>query len=87
MFSFNKFTSQLFELCRWKEIRHDNMVTWLAFWNDPINPKEFKYVFLAASSSLKGQSDKEIYEKARLLKVLLIKSYLFQLMSFYCVKK
>ncbi|ONK79065.1 uncharacterized protein A4U43_C01F2540 [Asparagus officinalis] len=53
---------------RWKEIRHDNTVTWLAFWNDPINPKEFKYVFLAASSSLKGQSDKEKYEKARLLK-------------------
>ncbi|KAM0942529.1 putative DNA topoisomerase [Dioscorea sansibarensis] len=53
---------------RWKEIKHDNTVTWLAFWNDPINPKEFKYVFLAASSSLKGQSDKEKYEKARLLK-------------------
>lgn len=55
---------------RWKEIRHDNTVTWLAFWNDPINPKEFKYVFLAASSSLKGQSDKEKYEKSRKLKVL-----------------
>ncbi|XP_043688381.1 DNA topoisomerase 1 alpha-like isoform X1 [Telopea speciosissima] len=53
---------------RWKEVKHDNTVTWLAFWNDPINPREFKYVFLAASSSLKGQSDKEKYEKARLLK-------------------
>ncbi|KMZ57043.1 DNA topoisomerase 1 [Zostera marina] len=53
---------------RWKEIKHDNTVTWLAFWNDPINIKEFKYVFLAASSSLKGQSDKEKYEKARMLK-------------------
>ncbi|KAL6011691.1 DNA topoisomerase 1 beta [Asimina triloba] len=53
---------------RWKEIKHDNTVTWLAFWNDPINSKESKYVFLAASSSLKGQSDKEKYEKARLLK-------------------
>ncbi|KAJ8754999.1 hypothetical protein K2173_015511 [Erythroxylum novogranatense] len=52
----------------WKEIKHDNTVTWLAFWNDPINPKEFKYVFLAPSSSLKGQSDKEKYEKARKLK-------------------
>ncbi|KAL8214718.1 hypothetical protein R6Q57_004167 [Mikania cordata] len=52
----------------WKEIRHDNTVTWLAYWNDPINTKEFKYVFLAASSSLKGQSDKEKYEKARMLK-------------------
>ncbi|KAJ8429345.1 hypothetical protein Cgig2_008792 [Carnegiea gigantea] len=53
---------------RWKEVRHDNTVTWLAYWNDPINPKEFKYVFLAASSTLKGQSDKEKYEKARKLK-------------------
>ncbi|XP_010913963.1 DNA topoisomerase 1 beta isoform X1 [Elaeis guineensis] len=53
---------------RWKEVKHENTVTWLAFWNDPINPKEFKYVFLAASSTLKGQSDKEKYEKARLLK-------------------
>ncbi|KAJ0101092.1 hypothetical protein Patl1_04083 [Pistacia atlantica] len=53
---------------RWKEVKHDNTVTWLAFWNDPINPKEFKYVFLAASSALKGQSDKEKYEKARKLK-------------------
>ncbi|KAK7263964.1 hypothetical protein RJT34_31564 [Clitoria ternatea] len=53
---------------RWKEIRHDNTVTWLAYWSDPINPKLFKYVFLAASSSLKGQSDKEKYEKARTLK-------------------
>ncbi|KAL3644309.1 hypothetical protein CASFOL_012241 [Castilleja foliolosa] len=52
----------------WKEIRHDNTVTWLAYWNDPINPKEFKYVFLSASSTLKGQSDKEKYEKARRLK-------------------
>ncbi|KAJ7532872.1 hypothetical protein O6H91_13G023500 [Diphasiastrum complanatum] len=53
---------------RWKEIRHDNTVTWLAYWNDPINSKEFKYVFLAPSSSLKGQSDKEKYEKSRKLK-------------------
>ncbi|KAK8488000.1 hypothetical protein V6N12_002057 [Hibiscus sabdariffa] len=52
----------------WKDIKHDNTVTWLAFWNDPINPKELKYVFLTASSSLKGQSDKEKYEKARMLK-------------------
>ncbi|XP_037474752.1 DNA topoisomerase 1 beta-like [Triticum dicoccoides] len=52
----------------WKEVKHDNTVTWLAFWNDLINQKDFKYVFLAASSSLKGQSDKEKYEKARKLK-------------------
>ncbi|KAL6857037.1 hypothetical protein ACP4OV_018419 [Aristida adscensionis] len=52
----------------WKEVKHDNTVTWLAFWNDPISQKDFKYVFLAASSSLKGQSDKEKYEKSRTLK-------------------
>ncbi|XP_047070335.1 DNA topoisomerase 1 beta-like [Lolium rigidum] len=52
----------------WKEVKHDNTVTWLAFWNDPISPKDYKYVFLAASSSLKGKSDKEKYEKARKLK-------------------
>ncbi|KAL1209646.1 DNA topoisomerase 1 alpha [Cardamine amara subsp. amara] len=50
---------------RWKEVKHDNTVTWLAFWVDPINTREFKYVFLAASSALKGLSDKEKYEKAR----------------------
>ncbi|KAM0866765.1 hypothetical protein ACQ4PT_042433 [Festuca glaucescens] len=52
----------------WKEVKHDNTVTWLAFWNDPISPKDYKYVFLAASSSLKGQSDKEKYARARKLK-------------------
>ena len=54
---------------RWGEIRHDPTVTWLAFWHDPISPKDFKYVFLAPSSSWKGQSDMEKYEKARKLKV------------------
>nr|BAK32961.1 topoisomerase I [Ophiorrhiza ridleyana] len=53
---------------RWKEVRNDNTVTWLAYWNDPVNIKECKYVFLAASSTLKGQSVKEKYEKARVLK-------------------
>ncbi|XP_076900366.1 DNA topoisomerase 1 beta-like [Bidens hawaiensis] len=52
----------------WKEVRHDNTVTWLAYWYDPINGKDFKYVFLAASSALKGQSDIKKYEKARSLK-------------------
>ncbi|KAG2250098.1 hypothetical protein Bca52824_089726 [Brassica carinata] len=53
---------------RWKEIRHDNTVSWLAMWNDPINPKDCKYVFLSPSSSQKGHSDKKKYEKARKLK-------------------
>ncbi|GKB22217.1 DNA topoisomerase 1 alpha-like protein [Tanacetum coccineum] len=28
----------------WKEVRHDNTVTWLAYWNDPINGKDFKVI-------------------------------------------
>jgi len=52
----------------WKEIRHDNTVTWLAFWKDPISPKDFKYVMMAATSSWKSESDLQKYEKARKLK-------------------
>jgi DNA topoisomerase I len=52
----------------WKEVRHDNTVTWLAFWKDPINTKEYKYVFLAATSAWKSESDLQKYEKARKLK-------------------
>eukprot|EP00899_Mesostigma_viride_P007670 jgi/Mesvir1/16904/Mv15773-RA.2 len=52
---------------KWKEVRRDNTVTWLAFWKDPINGRELKYVWLAASSSIKGQSDREKYDKARVL--------------------
>ncbi|WJX36060.1 DNA topoisomerase 1 beta [Trifolium repens] len=52
----------------WAEITHDDTVTWLAKWRDPIKPNKFKNVSLAASSSWKGQSDKEKYEKARMLK-------------------
>lgn len=53
---------------RWKEVRHDHTVTWLAFWKDPINTKEYKYVFLAANSAWKSESDLQKYEKARKLK-------------------
>lgn len=52
----------------WKEIRHDPTVTWLAYWKDPINTKEYKYVFLAATSTWKSESDLQKYEKARKLK-------------------
>ncbi|KZS98676.1 hypothetical protein SISNIDRAFT_472490 [Sistotremastrum niveocremeum HHB9708] len=51
----------------WKKVVHDNTVTWLANWKENINGN-FKYVFLAASSSLKGQSDMNKFEKARELK-------------------
>ena len=25
----------------WKEVRHDRTVTWLAYWKDPVNEKEY----------------------------------------------
>jgi DNA topoisomerase-1 len=53
---------------QWKAIKHDKTVTWLAYWKDPINSKEYKYVFLAATSTWKSESDLLKYEKARKLK-------------------
>lgn len=53
----------------WAEVRHDDTVTWLAYWKDPINTKSYKYVFLAATSEWKAESDQAKYEKARKLKV------------------
>lgn len=52
----------------WKQLIHDNTVTWLANWVENVN-QNHKYVFLAAGSSLKGQSDMSKFEKARELKV------------------
>jgi DNA topoisomerase-1 len=50
----------------WKRVVHDPSVTWLAYYKDSILGGT-KYVFLAASSSFKGQSDLVKYEKARKL--------------------
>ncbi|KAF7321369.1 DNA topoisomerase I [Mycena kentingensis (nom. inval.)] len=52
---------------KWKTVQHDNTVTWLATWTENVNGNH-KYVFLAAGSSLKGQSDMQKFEKARELK-------------------
>ncbi|KAH9929608.1 uncharacterized protein BXZ73DRAFT_90445 [Epithele typhae] len=49
---------------KWKEVVHDNTVTWLANWIENVNGN-YKYVFLAAGSSIKGQSDWSKFEKAR----------------------
>ncbi|TFK44734.1 hypothetical protein BDQ12DRAFT_673477 [Crucibulum laeve] len=49
---------------KWKAVTHDNTVTWLANWTENVNGNH-KYVFLAAGSSLKGQSDMQKFEKAR----------------------
>ncbi|KAF8444645.1 hypothetical protein L210DRAFT_3530423 [Boletus edulis BED1] len=51
----------------WKGVVHDQTVTWLANWVENVNGN-YKYVFLAAGSSLKGQSDMSKFEKARELK-------------------
>ncbi|CCL98687.1 uncharacterized protein FIBRA_00690 [Fibroporia radiculosa] len=52
---------------KWKDVMHDNTVTWLATWTENVNGNH-KYVFLAAGSSIKGQSDMQKFEKARELK-------------------
>lgn len=53
---------------KWGKVQHDQNVTWLATWKENIN-NNIKYVFLAAGSSWKGQSDLKKFEKARKLKV------------------
>ena len=52
---------------KWKEVKHDHEGTWLAMWQENINGN-YKYVMLAASSDVKGQSDFKKFEKARELK-------------------
>lgn len=52
---------------KWKEVRHDNMVTWLCSWNENVLFSN-KYIMLNPSSKLKGQKDWEKFEKARKLK-------------------
>lgn len=52
---------------QWKAVQHDNKATWLAMWQENINGA-YKYVMLAANSSIKGQSDFKKFEKARELK-------------------
>ncbi|XP_054715784.1 DNA topoisomerase I, mitochondrial-like [Uloborus diversus] len=52
---------------KWKEIRHDNTVSWLASWTENILGST-KYVMLNPSSKLKGEKDWQKYETARKLK-------------------
>ncbi|XP_043120062.1 LOW QUALITY PROTEIN: DNA topoisomerase I, mitochondrial [Puntigrus tetrazona] len=52
---------------QWKEVRHDNTVTWLASWTENVQGS-CKYVMLNANSKLKGEKDWEKYEVARKLK-------------------
>jgi DNA topoisomerase-1 len=56
----------------WKNVVHNNYVTWLAYYKDPeLSFSNVKYVYLAASSKFKGLNDKLKYEKARKLKSLI----------------
>ncbi|XP_057262648.1 DNA topoisomerase I, mitochondrial isoform X1 [Pezoporus wallicus] len=52
---------------KWKEVRCDNTVTWLASWTENIQ-HTLKYIMLNPSSKLKGQKDWQKYELARRLK-------------------
>ncbi|KAJ3384140.1 DNA topoisomerase 1 [Entophlyctis sp. JEL0112] len=51
----------------WGNVVHDNTVAWLATWKENVN-ENIKYVLMAATSSLKGQSDLKKFQKARELK-------------------
>ncbi|XP_052565425.1 DNA topoisomerase I, mitochondrial isoform X3 [Culex pipiens pallens] len=51
---------------RWKEVRHDNTVSWLASWTENVQG-QVKYVMLNPSSKLKGEKDWQKYETARRL--------------------
>ncbi|XP_060517380.1 DNA topoisomerase I, mitochondrial isoform X2 [Cylas formicarius] len=51
---------------RWREVRHDNKVTWLASWTENVQ-NQVKYIMLNPSSKLKGEKDWQKYETARRL--------------------
>jgi len=51
---------------KWKEVRHDPNVTWLASWTENIQG-QVKYIMLNPSSKLKGEKDWQKYETARKL--------------------
>uniref|UniRef100_A0A182UZS7 DNA topoisomerase I n=1 Tax=Anopheles merus TaxID=30066 RepID=A0A182UZS7_ANOME len=51
---------------RWKEVRHDNTVSWLASWVENVQG-QVKYIMLNPSSKLKGEKDWQKYETARRL--------------------
>lgn len=51
---------------RWRDVRHDNSVTWLASWIENVQGQG-KYIMLNPSSKLKGEKDWQKYETARRL--------------------
>jgi DNA topoisomerase-1 len=55
----------------WKNVVHNDTVTWLGYYKDPnLSFSNVKYVYLSAASKFKGMNDKFKYEKARKLKEL-----------------
>ncbi|EDW75633.2 uncharacterized protein Dwil_GK23720 [Drosophila willistoni] len=50
----------------WKEVRHDNTVTWLASWVDNVQGQS-KYIILNSWSKIRCESDHNKYETARRL--------------------
>ncbi|XP_075734477.1 DNA topoisomerase I, mitochondrial [Rhipicephalus microplus] len=52
---------------KWKEVRHDDNVSWLSSWTENILGQT-KYIMLNPSSKLKGEKDMQKYEMARKLK-------------------
>lgn len=52
---------------KWKEVRHDNTVTWLCGWSENVLGSN-KYIMLNPSSKIKGEKDYEKFETARKLK-------------------
>merc|ERR1712131_376895 len=57
---------------KWKEVRHDDKVTWLACWIENVQGG-YKYIMLGANSRTKGEKDWMKYEKARALKEIIQK--------------
>eukprot|EP00045_Choanoeca_perplexa_P007370 m.66251 g.66251 ORF g.66251 m.66251 type:complete len:696 (+) comp14047_c0_seq3:242-2329(+) len=52
---------------KWKEVRHDNRVTWVANWKENVQGQN-KYIMFSAETHIKGRNDWKKYETARKLK-------------------
>lgn len=52
---------------KWKEVKSDNSVTWMASWTENVQG-QCKYIMFNAESYLKGRNDLKKYETARALK-------------------
>eukprot|EP00042_Codosiga_hollandica_P030051 m.170513 g.170513 ORF g.170513 m.170513 type:complete len:493 (-) comp53255_c0_seq2:150-1628(-) len=52
---------------KWKEVKHDNTVTWIANWIENVQQQN-KYVMFNADSRMKGRNDMKKFDVARELK-------------------